>query len=209
MNYDQDEVLQALFTKVDCDLAVERYRNEGLLGKKLLSFLWERYGLSLADETVLLHLMQAFNLCYSISREEVLLYFPWFVQSQKCPSHIAKDHLMQFDKTHSSVHLQCEFFNRIPLNVFEMVSVCLQRKATQDYHYIGERQAWHDGLEISFGSVRCVVMRSEANSTIDLDHQATHILPKYQLCLGIDSTKPFKSNFQKKIQRMASQFAIL
>ena len=75
---------------------------------------------------------------------------------------------MKFDQKHASVHLQCEFFNRIPLNVFEMVSVCLQRKATQGYHYMGDRQAWHDGLEISFGSVQCVLTRSKQNSTIDI-----------------------------------------
>ena len=112
--------------------------------------------------------MQSFNLCYSISKEEQLLYFPWFVQSQECPPHINRNHLMKFDKEHSSVHLLCEFFNLIPLNVFEMISVCLQRKATQDVHYMGDRQAWHNGLEISFGSVQCVLTHSEQNSTIDI-----------------------------------------
>ena len=168
INYDHDEKLQAKFQKGECDLAVQRYQNEGLLGQKLLSYLWEHYRLSLTDETVLLHLMQSFNLCYSISKEEQLLYFPWFVKSQECPQHIDRGHLMKFDQKHASVHLQCEFFNRIPLNVFEMVSVCLQRKATQEYHYMGDRQAWHDGLEISFGSVQCVLTRSKQNSTIDI-----------------------------------------
>ena len=168
INYDNDEKLQAKFQKGEYDLAVQRYQNEGLLGQKLLSYLWEHYGLSLDDEIVLLHLMQSFNLCYSVSKEEQLLYFPWFVKSQECPPHIDRAHLMKFDQKHASVHLQCEFFNRIPLNVFEMVSVCLQRKATQEYHYMGDRQAWHDGLEISFGSVQCVLTRSKQNSTIDI-----------------------------------------
>ena len=168
INYDNDEKLQAKFQKGECDLAVQRYQNEGLLGQKLLSHLWEHYRLSLTDETVLLHLMQSFNLCYSISKEEQLLYFPWFVKSQECPQHIDRAHLMKFDQKHASVHLQCEFFNRIPLNVFEMVSVCLQRKATEEYLYMGDRQAWHDGLEISFGSVQCVLTRSSQNSTIDI-----------------------------------------
>ena len=168
INYDHDEKLQATFQKVECELALQRYQNEGLLGQKLLSYLWKHYGLSLDDETVLLHLMQSFNLCYSVSKEEQLLYFPWFVKSQECPPHIDRAHLMKFDQKHASVHLQCEFFNRIPLNVFEMVSVCLQRKATQEYHYMGDRQAWHDGLEISFGSVLCVLTRSKLNSSIDI-----------------------------------------
>ena len=168
IDYDNNEKLQAKFRKDECELAVQRYQREGLLGSKLLSYLWEQYGLSFHDETVLLKLMQSFNLCYSISKDEELLHFPWFVQSQQCPRHIDRDHLMNFDKKHASVHLQCEFFNQIPLNVFEMVSVSLQRKATQEYHYMGDRQAWHDGLEISFGSVRCVLSRSEHNSTIDI-----------------------------------------
>ena len=54
------------------------------------------------------------------------------------------------------------------MNVFEMVSLCLQRKATQEYHYMGDRQTWHAGLEISFGSVPCVLTRSSQNSTIDI-----------------------------------------
>ena len=168
VNFDNDDKLKAIFTKGTCDLAVQRYQKEGLLGQKLLSYLWEHYGLSCVDQTVLLNLMQSFNLCYSISKEEQLLYFPWFVQSQECPPHINRNHLMKFDKEHSSVHLLCEFFNLIPLNVFEMISVCLQRKATQDVHYMGDRQAWHNGLEISFGSVQCVLTHSEQNSTIDI-----------------------------------------
>ena len=168
VNYDNDEKLQAKFQRAECDLAVQRYQREGLLTRNLLSYLWEHYGLSLADESVLLELMQSFNLCYSVSKDQQILYFPWFVESQECPSHIDRNHLMKFDHGHSSVHLQCEFFNRIPLNVFQMVSVCLQRKATHEYHYMGDRQAWHDGLEISFGSVRCVLNRSKQNSTIDL-----------------------------------------
>ena len=168
INYDHDEKLQAKFQKGECDLAVQRYQNEGLLGQKLLSYLWEHYRLSLTDATVLLELMQSFNLCYSISKEEQLLFFPWFVKSQECPQHIDRAHLMKFDQNHASVHLQCEFFNRIPLNVFEMFSVCLQRKSTLECHYMGDRQAWHDGLEISFGSVQCVLTRSKQNSTIDI-----------------------------------------
>ena len=168
INYDTDEKLQANFQKGECDLAVKRYQKEGLLGQKLLSYLWQHYGFSLDDETVLLKLMQSFNLCYSVSKEDDLQFFPWFVQSQECPSHIDSVHLMKFDNEHSSVHLQCEFFNQIPLNVFEMISVCLQRKATHECHYMGDRQAWHDGLEISFGSVQCVLTRSEQNSTIDI-----------------------------------------
>ena len=168
VNYSDNEKLQAKFQKGECDLAVQRYQKEGLLDQKLLSYLWEHYGLSIADETVLLALMQSFNLCYSISKDQQLLYFPWFVQSQECPPHIDTDHLMKFDKEHTSVHLQCEFFNQIPLNIFEMVSVCLQRKATQEYHYMGDRLAWHDGLDISFGSVKCILTRSEKYSTIDI-----------------------------------------
>ena len=168
INYDHDEKLQAKFQKGECDLAIQRYQNEGLLGKKLLSYLWEHYRLSLTDETVLLQLMQSFNLCYSVSKDEQLLFFPWFVKSQECPPHIDRAHLMKFDQNHASVHLQCEFFNRIPLNVFEMVSVCLQKKATQECHYMGDRQAWHDGLAISFGSVQCVLTRSKQSSTIDI-----------------------------------------
>ena len=168
INYDNDEKLQAKFQEGECDLAVQRYQREGLLGQKLLSYLWEHYGLSLADENVLLKLMKSFNLCYSISKDQEILHFPWFVQSKECPPHIDRNQLMKFDKEHASVHLQCQFFNRIPLNVFEMVSVCLQRRATQDYHYMGDRQAWHDGLEISFGSVQCVLTRSKQNSTIDI-----------------------------------------
>ena len=168
IQYDTEEKLQAKFKKEECDLAVQRYQKEGLLGQKLLSYLWERYGLSVDDKTVLLQLMQSFNLCYSISKDDDMHFFPWFVKSQACPSHINKDHRMMFDKKHSSVHLQCEFFNSIPLNIFEMISVCLQRKATQECHYMGDRQAWQDGLEISFGTVRCVLTRSEENSTIDI-----------------------------------------
>ena len=110
INFDSNEKLQATFQKGECDLAVQRYQNEGLLGQKLLSYLWEHYGLSLADETVLLHLMQSFNLCYSISKGEQLLFFPWYVKSQECPPHIDRAHLMKFDQKHASVHLQCEFF---------------------------------------------------------------------------------------------------
>ena len=168
INYDSNEKLQEKFKKHECDLAVQRYKREGLLGRKLLSYLWEHYGVSFEDETVLLRLMQSFNLCYSVSKDDALHFFPWFVESQECPAHIDRDNIMKFDKTHGSVHLQYEFFNRIPLNVFEMVSVCLQRKATHECHYMGDRQAWHDGLEISFGSVRCVLIRSNSNSTIDL-----------------------------------------
>ena len=168
INYDEDENLMAVFLKGEFDLALHRFWNEGLLAKKLLVQLWKKYGLSIHDETVLLHMMQSFNLCHSISTDEELLYFPWFVQAQECPPHIDRAHLMEFDQNHSSVHLQCEFFNRIPLNVFEMVSVCLQRKATQTYHYVVDRQAWHDGLELLFGSVRCVLTRSHNNSTIDI-----------------------------------------
>ena len=168
INYDNNEKLQAKFQKGECDLAVKRYQKEGLLGQKLLSYLWEHYGLSFHDETVLLQLMQSFNLCYSISKDQQILHFPWFVQSQECPPHIDRNCLMNFDKKNASVHLQCQFFNRIPLNVFEMISVCLQRKATEESHYMGDRQAWHDGLEVSFGSVRCVLIRSEQISTFDI-----------------------------------------
>ena len=168
INFDTNAKLQSIFTNYSCDLAVQRYQKEGLLGKKLLLYLWEHYGLSLSYETVLLELMKSFNLCYSISKHEELLHFPWLVQSQQCPPHIVRDNLMKFDTQHASVHLQCKFFNRIPLNVFEMISVCLQRKATQDFHYMGDRQAWCDGLEIRFGSVLCVLIRSEHHSTIDI-----------------------------------------
>ena len=168
INYDTDEKLQAKFKKPECDLTVKRYQKEGLLSKKLLSYLWEHYKLSVTDEEVLLQLMQSFNLCHSISKDEDLQYFPWFVQLKQCPPHIDRDRLMQFDKEHSSVHLQCQFFNQIPVNVFEMISVCLQRKATQECHYMGDRQAWYGGLEISFGSVRCVLTLSDQNSTIDI-----------------------------------------
>ena len=39
VNYDNDENLQAKFQKAECDLAVQRYQREGLLTKKLLSYL--------------------------------------------------------------------------------------------------------------------------------------------------------------------------
>ena len=94
INCDTDEKLQANFQKGECDLAVKRYEKEGLLGQKLLSYLWKHYGLSLADETVLLRLIQSFNLCYSISNEDDLHFFPWFVESHECPSHIDINHLM-------------------------------------------------------------------------------------------------------------------
>ena len=168
INYDNNERLRANFEQGECDLAVQRYEKEGLLSQKLLSFLLEHHGFSSPKENVLLPLLKHFNLCYSISKTEELLYIPWLIQSRECPPHIDRGHLMQFDETHASVHLQCNFFNRIPQNVFEMVSVCLQRKATEESHYMGyKRQAWHDGLEVKVGSVRCVLTRS-GNTTIDI-----------------------------------------
>ena len=137
------------------------------MSQKLLSYLWEHYGLSLEDETVLLRLMQSFNLCYIISKDDDEQFFPWFVQLE-CPPHINKSHLMKFDKDHSSVHLQCKFFNETPMNVFEMMSVCLQRIATHEHDYVGDRQAWHDGLEVSFGSVQCVLIRFKQHDIIDI-----------------------------------------
>ena len=168
INYDNEEKVQAIFQKGELDLAIHRYESEGLLSSKLLSYLWEQYGLSFHDQDVLLHLMQSFNLCYSISKDEPIHYFPWFVKSQEPPKHIDRDHLKKYDKDHAFLQLQCKFFNRIPLNVFEMISVCLQRKATQHYHYVGDRYAWEDGLEVSFGSVQCILSRSKHNSTIDV-----------------------------------------
>ena len=94
--------------------------------------------------------------------------FPWFVDSQDPPKHIDRDHLNKYDKNHAFLQLQREFFNCIPLNVFEMTSVCLQRKATPESHYVGDRHAWKDGLEVSFSSVKCILSRSKYNSTIDV-----------------------------------------
>ena len=168
IDYESNEVLQAVFLEGECDLAVQQYQKEGLLSQELLSYLWEHYKLSHTDNNILLELMQSFNLCYSIFKDEPMHFFPWFVQSQECPPHIAEHHLKKFDRRYSSVHLQCQFFNQMPLNVFEMISVCLQRKATEEYHYMGDRVAWHDGLEVSIGSVQCVLTRSKENSTIDL-----------------------------------------
>ena len=56
VNYDASNSLKALFCKEGCDLAIKRYQNEGLLGKKLLSYLWKQYGLDLRDEKTLLKL---------------------------------------------------------------------------------------------------------------------------------------------------------
>ena len=168
INYDNDEKVQAIFQKGELDLAIHRYEKEGLLSSKLLSYLWEQYGLSLGDQDVLLHLMQSFNLCYSISKHEPLHFFPWFVKSQQPPQHIDRDLQKKYDKDHAFLQLQCEFFNRIPLNVFEMISVCLQRRATKHHYYVGDRYAWKDGLEVSFGSVGCVLSRSKHNSIIDV-----------------------------------------
>ena len=90
------------------------------------------------------------------------------MESQLAHEHISRDYLKKFDKEHSFVQLQCEFFNQIPLNVFEIVSVCFQRRTNQESHDVGDRQAWHDGLEVSFGCVRCIVFCSKKNSTIDV-----------------------------------------
>ena len=169
-HFDNDEKLQANFLRGEFGLAVQQYEQQGLLHSKLLSYWWEKYGLSHHDKDVLIHLMQSFNLCYSISKDEneKVHFFPWFVESHQAPEHIDRDHLKKFDKDHSIVQLQCEFFNQIPLNVFEQISVCLQRKATKESHDVGDRHAWHDGLEVSFGSVQCVLSRCKHNSTIDV-----------------------------------------
>ena len=168
IDYENDEKVQAHFHQGECELEVQRYQKEGLMGKKLLSFLWDHYKLSKDAKTTLIELMESFQLCYSVSKTDTLMFFPWFVQSQECPPHINGEHLMKLDKENASVHLQCQFYNRIPINIFEMVSVSLQKIATEEHHYIGERQAWHDGLEISFGSVTVILMRNEQNSTIDI-----------------------------------------
>ena len=168
IDYQSDEKLQTRFKELECETAVKRYQNEGLLCKKLLGYFWEQYNLSGTDEGVFIEFMRSFNLCFNISQDNDLLYFPWFVKAQKCPEYLEKDCLMLFDKEHASVQLQCEFFNMIPLNVFEMVCVCLQRKATKESHYMGDRQAWKDGLVVSFGSVECVVNRSTKTSCINI-----------------------------------------
>ena len=168
INYDNNEKVQAIFKKVQFDRAICQYEKEGLLSTKLLSYLWEQYGLSVDDQDVLLHLMHSFNLCYSISEDELLHFFPWFVESQEPPQHIVRDLQKKYDKEHAFLQLQCEFFNRIPLNVFEMISVCVQRIVTQKYHKVRHRYAWKDGLEVSFDSVKCILSRSKDNSTIDV-----------------------------------------
>ena len=168
INFNNDKKVQALFQEVEFERAIHRYEKEGLLSSKLLFYLWEQYGLSVDDQDVLLHLMHSFNLCYSISKDEPLHFFPWFVESQEPPQHIDRDHQKKHDKKHAFLQLQCQFFNRIPLNVFEMISVCLQRRATQYYYSEGDRYAWKDGLEVSFGSVKCILSRSNDNSTIDV-----------------------------------------
>ena len=168
INYDHNEKLQAIFQKGELYLAIHQYEKEGLLNTKLLSYLWEHYGLLVADQDVLLHIMYSFNLCYTIFEDEPLHFFPWFVESQEPPQHFDRDLLKKYDKDHAFLQLQCEFFNRIPLNVFEMISVCLQKRATQHSHHVGDRYAWKDGLEVSFGSVQCILSRSKHNSTIDV-----------------------------------------
>ena len=72
INYNNNEKLQAIFQKGELDLAIHRYEKEGLLSSKLLSFLWEQYGLSFHDQDALVHLMHSFNLCYGISKDETL-----------------------------------------------------------------------------------------------------------------------------------------
>ena len=168
INYDNDENVQAIFQKDELYFAIHQYEKEGLLSSKLLSYLWEQYGLDMDDQDVLLHLMHSFNLCYSMSKDEPLHFFPWFVESHEPPQHIDGDLLKKYDKDHAFQQLQCEFFNRIPLNVFEMISVCLLRRATQYHYYVGDRNAWKDGLEVSFGSVKCILSRCKHNSTIDV-----------------------------------------
>ena len=167
LNYGVDEKLQDEFKKDEYEFHTKRYMQEGLLSTKMLTYLWLYEGCFIFDY-VLLQLLQSLNFCCSISKNNNLQYFPWFVESRECPPHIDRNHLMKFDKEHASVHLQCEFLNHMSLNVFEMLSVCLQRRATRHKLYTGYRQAWHDGLEVTFGSVQCVVTRSEQHSIINI-----------------------------------------
>ena len=93
---------------------------------------------------------------------------------------------MKFDKDHSSVHLQCEFFNKIPYNLFEMISVCLQRRASRESLYIESWQAWNDGLMISFGPVECVLYRDTKKSVINICLRCpVDDLPELWTCMDI------------------------
>ena len=167
INYDNDKKAQQI-KEAQFLNDIYQYEKRGLLSKDLLSYLLEHHGFSPDQQDVLLNLMHSFNLCYTISKDKPLHFFPWFVESQEPPKQIVEDLQKKYDKKHVFLQLQCKFFNRIPLNVFEMISVCLQKRATQQYHEVGQRYAWKDGLEVSFGSVQCILSRSKHNSTIDV-----------------------------------------
>ena len=134
---------------------------------RLLDVLWEQYSQEKEDKNALRQLMLAFHLCHPISRKSHLFYFPWFVVHNVAPDHINPANISRFGEKQMSVQFDCIFVPCIPLNVFETITVDLQRTASEQ-GYTGERYAWKDGLLVSLETIQAVLIRDEVNSVISL-----------------------------------------
>ena len=101
-----------------------------------------------------------------------LFYFPWFVTNNTCPKEALCKNLYKFGTNIMSAHHECRFASRIPQNLFEIVSVQLQKTAT-NRSYKGERYAWKEGLRITMGTMTCILQAEHERATISFSVTGT------------------------------------
>ena len=163
LDYDTVTQLQLKFSKDELERDVSLYQNEGLLSHKLMSHLLEQYKINSQEISAILGLLETFKLCFKISssQENMLYFFPWFVQNSDPP----QASVSRYSKNSVSLGFECFFLNKIPINVFERLCVKLQELAVNK-HYLGERYAWKDGFRVTLDRCECQIERQEDSSAL-------------------------------------------
>ena len=154
-------------TKVSVDLMLQHYDEEGLLAIELLQFLWQKYGLKEEEERAVLEIMKKFHICYPVDNTEKLLFFPFFLKSNKPPALLDLQKLHSIHEQYFSVVMNCVFHNKVPINAFEAMQVQLQKTAVER-EYGNSRYAWQDGIQVIIGTLEIRAIRRTSESTITI-----------------------------------------
>ena len=99
LSYEDIHILQKTFDRKELNTVLHQYRQDDILSGKLLDSLWHQYNL-LDQKEVLIQLLQAFSLCYSVSNHLEVYYCPWFVENNLPPHEAKPENLHVFEKKH-------------------------------------------------------------------------------------------------------------
>ncbi|XP_013401509.1 malignant fibrous histiocytoma-amplified sequence 1 homolog [Lingula anatina] len=129
----------------------------GILSRKMIACLWEKFGLKNTEIDAMIELMLKFDLCYDVSVQETEeevdstrashFHIPWLLRETR-PGDVMLQWPASLPSDHVQLTLEYHFQNSCPIGLYEMAAVRLHR-------YLGPfkttRIDWTDGVVAQVG----------------------------------------------------------